>query len=31
MFDDYGHRAKVFCQAVARVAEAAGVVTEGGR
>jgi UDP-N-acetylmuramoylalanine--D-glutamate ligase len=31
MFDNYGHRAEVFCQAVARVAEAAGVAMEGGR
>ena len=31
MFDNYGHRAEVFCQAVASVAEAAGVAMEGGR
>ena len=31
MFDHYGHRAEVFCQAVARVAAAAGVAMEGGR
>ena len=31
MFDHYGHRAEVFCQAVARVAEAAGVAMEGVR
>jgi UDP-N-acetylmuramoylalanine--D-glutamate ligase len=31
MFDHYGHRAEVFVQAVARVAEAAGVAMEGGR
>ncbi|MEY3522543.1 MAG: UDP-N-acetylmuramoylalanine--D-glutamate ligase [Pseudomonadota bacterium] len=31
MFDNYGHRAEVFCQAVARVAEAAGVAMEGGQ
>jgi UDP-N-acetylmuramoylalanine--D-glutamate ligase len=30
MFDNYGHRAQVFCQAVATLAEAAGVVLEGG-
>jgi UDP-N-acetylmuramoylalanine--D-glutamate ligase len=30
MFDNYGHRAKVFCDAVAELAEAAGVVMEGG-
>jgi UDP-N-acetylmuramoylalanine--D-glutamate ligase len=30
MFDNYGHRAEVFCQAVARLAEAAGVAMEGG-
>jgi UDP-N-acetylmuramoylalanine--D-glutamate ligase len=30
MFDHYGHRAEVFCQAVARLAEAAGVSMEGG-
>ncbi len=30
MFDNYGHRAEVFCQAVASVAEAAGVAMEGG-
>jgi UDP-N-acetylmuramoylalanine--D-glutamate ligase len=30
MFDNYGHRAEVFCQAVACVAEAAGVSMEGG-
>ena len=31
MFDNYGHRAQVFVQAVARVAEAAGVAMEGGQ
>jgi UDP-N-acetylmuramoylalanine--D-glutamate ligase len=30
MFDNYGHRAQVFCQAVAALADAAGFVTEGG-
>ena len=30
MFDNYGHRAAVFCQAVAHLAEAAGVAMEGG-
>jgi UDP-N-acetylmuramoylalanine--D-glutamate ligase len=30
MFDNYGHRAEVFVQAVASLAEAAGVVMEGG-
>ena len=30
MFDNYGHRAKVFCDAVAELAEAAGVAMEGG-
>ena len=30
MFDNYGHRAEVFCQAVTRVAEAAGLAMEGG-
>jgi UDP-N-acetylmuramoylalanine--D-glutamate ligase len=30
MFDHYGHRAEVFCQAVARLAEATGVSMEGG-
>jgi UDP-N-acetylmuramoylalanine--D-glutamate ligase len=30
MFEHYGHRAEVFCQAVARLAEAAGVSMEGG-
>ncbi len=30
MFDDYEHRAKVFAQAVAGLAEAAGVAMEGG-
>jgi len=30
MFHNYGHRAEVFCQAVARLAEAAGVAMEGG-
>jgi UDP-N-acetylmuramoylalanine--D-glutamate ligase len=30
MFDNYGHRAEVFVQAVARLAEAAGVALEGG-
>jgi len=30
MFDHYGHRAEVFCQAVASLAEAAGVAMEGG-
>jgi UDP-N-acetylmuramoylalanine--D-glutamate ligase len=29
MFDNYGHRAQVFCQAVAVLADAAGVVVEG--
>ncbi|WP_396430751.1 UDP-N-acetylmuramoyl-L-alanine--D-glutamate ligase [Limnohabitans sp.] len=29
MFDNYGHRAEVFCKAVARLAEAAGVSMEG--
>jgi UDP-N-acetylmuramoylalanine--D-glutamate ligase len=29
MFDNYGHRAQVFCQAVAVLAEAAGVAMEG--
>jgi UDP-N-acetylmuramoylalanine--D-glutamate ligase len=29
MFDNYGYRAQVFCQAVAALAEAAGVVMEG--
>jgi len=29
MFDNYGHRAQVFCQAVAVLAEAAGMVMEG--
>jgi UDP-N-acetylmuramoylalanine--D-glutamate ligase len=29
MFDNYGHRAEVFCQAVAVLAEAAGVAMEG--
>jgi len=29
MFDNYGHRAQVFCQAVAILAEAAGMVMEG--
>ena len=29
MFDNYGHRAEVFCQAVASLAEAAGVSMEG--
>jgi UDP-N-acetylmuramoylalanine--D-glutamate ligase len=29
MFDNYGHRAQVFCQAVATLAEAAGVAMEG--
>lgn len=28
MFDNYGHRAEVFCQAVAALAQAAGVVLE---
>jgi UDP-N-acetylmuramoylalanine--D-glutamate ligase len=30
MFENYGHRAEVFCQAVAHLAEAAGLVMEGG-
>jgi UDP-N-acetylmuramoylalanine--D-glutamate ligase len=30
MFDNYGHRAEVFCQAVARLATAAGLSPEGG-
>lgn len=30
MFDHYGHRAEVFCQAVAELAEAAGVSMTGG-
>ncbi len=30
MFDNYGHRAQVFCQAVAAVAQDAGVTLEGG-
>ncbi len=30
MFDHYGHRAEVFVQAVAQLAEAAGVAMEGG-
>ena len=30
MFDNYGHRAEVFCDAVAAVAEAAGLSMEGG-
>jgi UDP-N-acetylmuramoylalanine--D-glutamate ligase len=30
MFDHYGHRAEVFRQAVAKLAEAAGVSMEGG-
>jgi UDP-N-acetylmuramoylalanine--D-glutamate ligase len=30
MFDNYGHRAEVFVQAVASLAEAAGVTMEGG-
>ena len=29
MFDNYGHRAEVFCKAVAQLAEAAGVSMEG--
>jgi hypothetical protein len=29
MFKDYGHRAKVFCEAVADIADAAGQVMEG--
>ena len=29
MFDNYGHRAEVFVQAVAGLAEAAGVAMEG--
>ena len=29
MFENYGHRAEVFCQAVAHLAEAAGLVMEG--
>jgi UDP-N-acetylmuramoylalanine--D-glutamate ligase len=31
MFDNYGHRAEVFVQAVASLAEAAGVAMEGGQ
>jgi UDP-N-acetylmuramoylalanine--D-glutamate ligase len=30
MFENYGHRAKVFCQAVTELAQAAGVSMEGG-
>jgi len=30
MFDNYAHRAEVFCQAVASLADAAGCVMEGG-
>jgi len=30
MFDNYGHRAEVFCDAVAAVADAAGLSMEGG-
>jgi UDP-N-acetylmuramoylalanine--D-glutamate ligase len=30
MFDNYGHRAQVFCDAVAELADAAGVMVEGG-
>jgi UDP-N-acetylmuramoylalanine--D-glutamate ligase len=30
MFDNYGHRAQVFCQAVAALAQDAGVSMEGG-
>jgi UDP-N-acetylmuramoylalanine--D-glutamate ligase len=30
MFDNYGHRAQVFCDAVAELADAAGVTMEGG-
>jgi UDP-N-acetylmuramoylalanine--D-glutamate ligase len=30
MFDNYGHRAEVFCQAVASLADAAGMSMEGG-
>jgi UDP-N-acetylmuramoylalanine--D-glutamate ligase len=30
MFENYGHRAEVFCKAVARLAEATGVSMEGG-
>ena len=30
MFEHYGHRAEVFCQAVAELAQAAGVSMEGG-
>ncbi len=30
MFENYGHRAKVFCDAVAELAETAGVAMEGG-
>jgi UDP-N-acetylmuramoylalanine--D-glutamate ligase len=30
MFDNYGHRAEVFCKSVARLAEVAGVSMEGG-
>jgi UDP-N-acetylmuramoylalanine--D-glutamate ligase len=29
MFKDYGHRAKVFCEAVADIADAAGQAMEG--
>jgi UDP-N-acetylmuramoylalanine--D-glutamate ligase len=29
MFEDYGHRAQVFCQAVADIADAAGLSMEG--
>jgi UDP-N-acetylmuramoylalanine--D-glutamate ligase len=29
MFENYGHRAEVFCQAVAHLAETAGVSIEG--
>jgi UDP-N-acetylmuramoylalanine--D-glutamate ligase len=30
MFDNYGHRAEVFVQAVTSLAEAAGLTMEGG-
>jgi UDP-N-acetylmuramoylalanine--D-glutamate ligase len=30
MFENYSHRAEVFCQAVAHLAETAGVAMEGG-
>ncbi len=31
MFENYGHRAQVFCSAVAALADAAGVTMEGGQ